>query len=446
MLFGLVVGVLLSCSGCVEDRYQVEMELLPDAVNRTVTVKQHALKDRVEEREVERKALAAVYSKVELDAALKASGKFSGPLPDDIGTFARVTRFESEFGELVIYLERIRGTDDWVAIRQRELEAADALTDMVVAWARATFAGKPAAGELIEFLDGPARRDLQNLGYLTSMFMRTEEGNRSQRPEQKPPFPHMSDLTARALAYLTSRKYMSLDDPNLWGVVHTTESNTKLTSVLVLNMLRSRLTTDGKGDAAALLIPAEDLALSFMAFTHDHPEVLRGWYERHNEELPNEDPEERDYEISAAFERLIFPAAGVWTNSRDDVLLTLQHGGQVLASNGNVADEDRLEWNYHIARERTDTRFPTATPFAVLVRPSPERQTALLGHLIPGEELARYCITLATLTPEQRSRWNALVTEHGKDMAALERHAEPLGLPWQTASQLIDALRTPTAP
>jgi hypothetical protein len=55
VLLGLMTLVILSCSGCVEDRYDVKMELLPDTVNRTVTVivQQHALDKRAEEREVD---------------------------------------------------------------------------------------------------------------------------------------------------------------------------------------------------------------------------------------------------------------------------------------------------------------------------------------------------------------------------------------------------------
>jgi hypothetical protein len=162
------------------------------------------------------------------------------------------------------------------------------------------------------------------------------------------------------------------------------------------------------------------------------------------EELPPDNPEEREYEVSSAFEGLILPAAGVWTGSRDEVRLTLEHGGKVLASNGEAIADGRLEWEYHIARDRVDTRFPTATPFAVVVRSNAERQAALLGHTLLSEDLARYCVTLATLTADQQTRWNAMVTEHGEDLDALERHAEPLGLHTETTSQLIGSLRTPT--
>jgi hypothetical protein len=436
----VVVILVLALCACVEDRYHVELELRPEAVQRSITMTaRHA------DQEAERTVLATVYANASLvENRVVASGEFAGALPDDIGTFARASRFRSEFGELVIYLERVRGTDDWVGVRQLELEAVDAMADMVVAWARVAFAGKAGAAELVSFLDGPARRDAQNMGYLASLALSNAEGNRLGKPEQKPPHPELSEFIARALAYLASRQYLSLEDADVWGTVQSTEGNARATTEAVLKMFKRRLTADGKHDAAALLNPPESLATSFLAYTHAHPDVVRPWYERHGEDMPEDrSPEEREYEVSTAFEMLIYSAAGAFTAPRDELLLSFDHGGKVLATNGEVTGPGRIEWEYHIGSERGASMAPSATPLAIVVRPNAERQRAILGHPIAAEDVARYCLSLATLAPDQRGRWTALVEKHGKDLDALEQAAEEMGLHWTVHSQLIGSLRVP---
>jgi hypothetical protein len=439
-----VLAVCLGCGGCVDDSYEVKVEITPQTVRRSVTVQPRFVRSSPEWRETERAALATAYSNATIeDQAVAASGEFAGPLPDDIGTLAQAGRFKSDLGELIIYLERVRGTDDWVAIRQRELEAADAITDVVVAWAREEFKDKAGSAELLAFLDGPARRDVQNLGYLATMFLK-EDGNRRGVPEEEPTHPLWSDFMAKALAYLAFRQYLSLGDASIWEEVYAPQGHAFAISHAVLSMMRRRLHADHNRDAALLLEPAEALTKSFLAYTHDHPELALAWFEKHTGELPEErPPDEREYDVSIAFEGLVYHAIGLLPVRRDELKLLLDHGGHVLATNGEITAAGRIEWEYRIAGDRGTSMFRSATPLALIVRPDHQRQISTLGHTISEDDLARYCLARATLTPELQSRWDALVEKHGKELDALESAGEELGLHWSVRGQLVGTLRAP---
>ena len=205
VLIGIMAAALLT-TGCVLDKYVVEMTPQGDSVRRTLTCWSEDSED------TGKPPVLQPLAKDELDRIAKLYGEkptkagpgkrafvgnFKGALPSDVGGAGTYTRLPSEMGDLFLYSERFRGDDDQAKVVTNMLYAADQLTDLLILWFESEMKADTAWPKLREFMDASLRHDIKNV--TLDLWMSGPVGK-------------MEPGLARVAQYLTERGYIKPDD------------------------------------------------------------------------------------------------------------------------------------------------------------------------------------------------------------------------------------------
>ncbi len=444
----LVTLTAVTLAGCAEDRYSVVIDPGNGRVTRSVIAESAAGSPTAQAqfRAEVAPAKDSYQQWRETATRVSMSGDFPDVMPDDIGNTGRVVRLPSDLGEVIIYSEKFRGTDDLAALWQRQSDAAHTVADVLVAWSRSLRDNPQAAQSLTTFCDATLRRDLQNIAMLSFVrnasdagpktILRTGLDDLPINPQSSPEF------WGQLWSYLTSHGYSLPDSAPFWAttVQGFSEKRTAGTWEIVLTSLARKLRHDGQPAAAALLEPVEHRAASLMTFISEHPAITAPWHSKYNVASAPTSTEPEKPDIPAHFAQVFGEIGGQPLLNHDQLELELRTSGSCLVTNGvKVEHEGVLEkvtWKFRIERARDEGNFPAAVAFAVVAVPDQAAQSRLLkGRKLHSEPLAQYCLGWKALTPEQRAGWTAALAEHGPG-AALSRQARAIGIP----AEVVDVL------
>jgi len=221
----LVTAVVV---GCQRKRFEVVMHVTDTGVHRAVSVWLEETVDsnghseqRIIVDDAATAGLAAIYGDPEPlpDGRLRFSLDFAGDLPSDLvhaatGNCARVQVIRSPLGTSVIYVERMPGRTDMLAVARAAEEVCDLL---VAAWGayaarQPEFRDAPEQlGRLEAFLGTELRADMLNLG-LASWLEFGANDPCARADSSSNGFSCEEQWTMRVAAYLLERGYLRTDE------------------------------------------------------------------------------------------------------------------------------------------------------------------------------------------------------------------------------------------
>lgn len=162
--------IATTCVSCRSGDYVYVVEITPTAkgLNRDLTVfhikegdstKKH-VPAPLEQAAADR--LARIYGvRPDTLAIYVAHGKFS-EIPDDIGNWGTMRRYDSTLGQAWNYTEQFHGDSNPMAGMQAAVSSGDSLVDIGVAWMESELGRHPKWPALRTYLDEDMRRALRN--------------------------------------------------------------------------------------------------------------------------------------------------------------------------------------------------------------------------------------------------------------------------------------------
>jgi hypothetical protein len=401
-----LLSVLLT--GCPRNEYLVELKPHGDSIERTLT---YYRVDLGESNTVNSYQPFPTVEMGEINSLYPAGGitnegerhtvrgMFANILPNDVGGVGAYTNLSTSLGSASFYVERFRGNDDLAGIAEKQRQAADHLTDLILGWSKSELGTQPGYEKLARFLNVDLRRDLKNLGayWWEGNFAAGYSTNGAE------------EFMVRYGQYLVERGYLQIADlPALFRDI-TDKDGSKLSLLLQRLVARKMGVPDSQPPPPALAFLADGDAVgksfeNYLTNTDSYRASLNRWEEdkKTNPDLPRPDPTADDARDLVDFNlfgnpndrlsvRLLLPLAPTHSNGRWD-----EAHKQVL-------------WDTNIV-DRTNTSRLPLTCYASWAEPDASFQTSHFGKVaLTGESLTSYCLWRSALKSEEAAQWETLL-------------------------------------
>ena len=417
---------MVSLFGCSNNVYEVEMRPRGDAIERDLTAwhdgptsvggdgtdgKPQTDFGELSPEELER--IARAYGQgIAANAATKHrfTGTFRGVLPNDVGGAGSYTRWQSSLGDLYVYVERVRGSDDLAADLSERRAALDRAIDILIGWLDGELSDDPIAPKLHALLNGPMRRDADNL--LLDAWS-TAAAYRNQSLDGRDAVFH--DLLFRSAQYLVERDYFAPDDlPHIVRALEEAngaKDNERLLAIVRATAARKLKLDDDTplGGLMALLDDNARVERTFWAYVKTTPEFAEKVRESHimaTLGTPRREIEAEDV-LSDLICRALLPRRELLSRP-DQLRVKLRVAVAPTATNGQYdADTGTLNWIHTIDPAHARLLGLPRVLFAAWAEPSEVEQTRRFGKVVlRGEPLAKYVFWHRGLTDAEQVQWS----------------------------------------
>ena len=451
-----VAGVALLLAGCPHDEYKIEMTDRQAELERTLHVSYPSDPESPSfSNKDELARIRKLYPAVER-GTYTFTKRFAGEMPNDVGGHGTHAHFATPLGWASAYLERFRGCDDIVGLRQRQLAAGNRIIDILRDWLAQETAGQKEADKLRRFLDGDFRRDMLNLLQYLWLYGNHERlilGPRDEPPASQtqpgaaatPSAPPASQpasqpaadlppeyltrrearemtgktLLAMAAQYLVERKYCQRDDvPRLYRLFHE-EDFARAVAPVLEKLLRTKA---GLGDAetiqavVSLLSNQERADESFKAALRKTPEYAKLLDERKKNKKPDDKPDQDSGpEPTKVFENLIHESTAFLFGdfAPAEITVVLKLGGELIDTNGQYDPKEKtIAWSGSLGSESTARNLLPVVCYATWAKANEKFQKDHFGKIVlEGEELVQYCLWHKSLVPADAAEWDAFAAK-----------------------------------
>ena len=418
---GIMVALLVLCTGCPHNNYLVTLTPRGDALERTVVFYRSDGKGSSNPNsgylQFDPKELASISAFYPEDGLTNnglrytVRGEFQDALPGDIDGTGWYKRLSTSLGDAEFYVERFRGSDDIVGMIEERFRAADRLTDLVIGWCNLEFISEPGFAELHRFLDRDFRQDLKNLSFYIWMGEALNSGDSSE------------EYSVRIGQYLIERGYvMNAEAPKLLQEEQL-DDETELCGLLQRLIARKLGVTGERPMPPSLDFIADPEAISnswdnYLVKTDAYREKLCIW---ENEKTTN--PQMTKPDPKSVLLDLITPLNESGNIGGEDRLtVTLSLPSEPLRTNGKW-DETHLQvvWESGLAEKTQISRVP-AFCHADWVVPQEDFQRDHLGGVsLTGEELLKYCLWRTGLEEKKAVEWEQFIANLKPDEDAVTK-------------------------
>ena len=426
----LVAVIPLIGQDCIGVHYEVTVEPDRDGCKRTVKARssqevrdaEGKTANKLMPAKDELKRIAALYGQ----AAPKGdtvTGRFAYQAPSDVGGAGFYARFDSPLGTTWGYVERVRGNDDLASQIDRIRKGADETVPLLSGWFRAELGDSPQADKLCAFIDGPFRRDVENIAlyFWAGKFSSDHAGPDKGRSEAA-----RNDLWARMAAYVLERGYIRPAD--LPVLIRAGKTETAGPAFMLIQRLA----------ATKMGVPADQAIPRSLAFLAD-PETARTslstylagteQYRKliatHQRENPQPDKAAQAPDPMGVLEdplsALAVPLWGFMARP-DAVKLSLRTTVEPTGHNGTWDPAaGKVNWASTVRKDDEAQAQLPAVFWALWDKPDVAFQTKHFGKgILGGQKLARYCLWYKGLTPAEARQWDAIIAvlKPGDDLKA----------------------------
>lgn len=390
----LAAGALFG-GGCIESRYEIELEPDGDRLIRRITL----LDDSDPEvGEVERLNDLYGADPEPLEDGQQWSRRIETAPPQDIGNRGWRVHYATPAGSATGYLERFRGSDDYAAELELRHTAVDELIGLARAWLKFEAPDDPDAATLDRLLAGPVRDDLRNLVIL--VYGQELAGGAVDDHDR-------GRLTAAVVSFAADRSWIRPADVADWQRAGYEANELERPQRLIGLIQRAIARKMGTAEDAPIppllrrLGDLERLRSSYAEFTRqaDFTQAAERFGNRFRklksvQELP-----------SALLAEAYFP---MFFRDRDQVTVRLKLEEAPLAASG-AWDEGELTWERTVGVRGVPRRHPPAVFYGVWVRPDEKWQRRHWGGtLLDGDDLLKYAAWYGGLTDAEQAAWDAL--------------------------------------
>jgi hypothetical protein len=433
----LPLALVAGCTivGCTRNEYDIVMKPDGPAVTRKASIQLQTAQNpgkRPSPYQLAVRQLAEAYGKPVPKSdgtTFTASGRFSGKLPNDVGNSGRYLRCQSNLGSMVVYAERFRGNDDLYGATRKAAEAVDQLVYLTIGWVEKESRGEPDWPAVRAFLDGPFRRDLQNiallswsLGFLPVGPARVCYGDtdKCKQEESAVESRMLADVVLRAAQYLAERGYFQAEEvPLILRALRSKQPEPAMQ--FVRKSLASRLRPIAPKfdvDKLTFLRTLESLVASGEAYF-----VGTDYFRQHRDAvlaaIRKEDTTatkvHTEQEVaSKMLVELFFNAFAPYLRTslreHDALHLALDAPRAPLWTNGHWdSARKKIEWKSVLSISTAVGEVP-AFCYAIWCEPDTEAQQRLFGKTaLDGEPLTDYCLWYGGLTADEQKEWDAFV-------------------------------------
>ena len=447
LVFGAVVGLC----GCEWFEYDIELAPEGQELQRTLTVTQHGEPnwemvgppdESLLIREQSNKEAATqpdeTMSPTELEILTKAygkapsekpglvwtiSGRFTGPMPQDVGGHGSYIPLQTAMGTARAYIERFRGDDDLHGQLERRLEAADKLAALIAGWLSAETKDVPGSQKLRAFLDGPFRKDVKNLSiYMWTAYLLDNPGPQTQDDLPIPGAAAAVDAIVRVCQYAIERGYFSPEDlPAIARHIQKAQVNNDQNAVgkIFQRAVARRMgISDDKPipRSLAFLRDPSRAGLSLLEYagtTDEYRDALAEWKGAEDKDIDADLPGPEDFVSGLAGAAMSLPMdlPLPFFPRPSRLRVSLATGTKPLAGNGEWdAKTGRFRWSSPLpARDQQRDGLPTLC-YAVWAKPDKEFQKRHFGKVaLDGWELVAYCLWRKGLTETEAKEWDGFV-------------------------------------
>lgn len=420
--------VPLFCLSCDHDVYKLTVSTEKDTIVRELKLynTDHGKSQNLTERPLVSKAYAAGEHSFK-DGLHVFTGRFTGRTPQDIGGYGSFTRFSCPYGEVGLYGERFRGSNDFAANIALRFDAVDRLTNLLLEWVRSAFGKSPDLFRLWCFIDSELRRDLKNAAVYAFLFVnlpslapesshRLSGGDEGDGEKTVPAVTkaqihriaerQREELIPRLAFFFMERGYL---EPCTMQYLWDLEDNIppSLRETIILRVLERAKVSDPavRRKLCACVADANKLRESMSAClvkTPEYRELSRG------KDVP---PDPLDVPKNYFLQALEINFE-LW-HEDDRVLLTVVPAGRVIRTNGRYDREKNVvTWRRDMGDRDVEPikRRASQVCWALWARPDETVQRKHFGKIaIDGEDLLDYCMWHHRLSARRRDEWDAFL-------------------------------------
>ncbi len=416
---------------CIGVRYDVTVEPGHDGCKRTVKARSHqevrdeqgkTTRKLMPDRD-ELKRIAALYGQPapQGDAVV---GQFAYRAPSDVGGAAFYARFASPLGTVRGYVERIRGHDDLASQIDLIRKGADETLALLKGWFRSELGDSPQTDTLCAFIDGPFRRDVENVAlYFWASKFWTDHAGDDNPPVQAA----QKDLVARLAAYLLERDYIRPDDlPIIIRAGQTDKPAPAFRLIRRFVATKMGIPADKPIPKSLAFLTDPETARKSLEIYLTGTEQYRELLDKHRRENPQPDDDDEAPEpweiIGESVYALAVPMWGFFQRP-DAVKLSLATRAEPMHHNGTWdGEEGKVVWQTTVrGGDRARTQLP-AVFWALWDEPNGAAQTKHFGKVVlHGEKLLEYCLWYNGLRPAEARQWDVLIGQlkPGDDLRAV---------------------------
>jgi len=145
--------------------------------------------------------------KINLSTEHSFVADFSAKMPQDIGGFGSITRFNSILGSVIYYQERFRKSDSGISEKIKiKYKNADRFADYLAGWLKKELSNEKDWELLDKFVNFDFRKDLKDIvSFIILMNIMNDAGNELKSAVT-------DQLTARILLFLNEKNYIKKND------------------------------------------------------------------------------------------------------------------------------------------------------------------------------------------------------------------------------------------
>lgn len=436
-------ALTLLLTGCTSRHYEITLTPQGEQIERRLSVQQTA-KDDADKNPVsqhELQILSRAYSGKEperVDKRLKWVSQFADRMPQDVGGHGEYRRYGSPLGVVTLYMERFRGSYDLMEELEARRQSIDRVLGLLMRWLKSRGELDAATIKLLAFLDGPFRRDLENLSHISYMSDMHDQSNSAD--------PHQ--WLMNVWQFLIEKSYVTPADlPALtrgWDDFKNRSQDQRL-GVWLRQLLARKLSLSEAEQAShawlELTTPAKAEA-SLLAFLKQSPEFAEEQRQSTSENTLGQS--DAWMALTIPLGRALSPPAML--RGSDEVTLSLKTGRQPFQTNGEWEEETQtIDWSLRIEGREVPRghEFPK-TCFAIWVEPDKTLQTKHFGKVVLDQEsLFQFNLWYQGLSPEEAVQWDAFVADLRPDDGLLARllafrfSGEPPAEPWRSADNIV---------
>lgn len=399
----LFLSTLAFVLGCQSLRYEVALTPHPEGMKRELTCWNLASsgdsKTVINFPQEELERIATHYPEASVPANLAQKHRFESTfaekMPGDVGGAGRYSVIDGPFGSTSMYVERIRGNEDYTVGVSERLEAVDRLANHLVGWMKRELQGHDDLDSLTRFLDIELRRDLKNISL--QIWSTSNDGS--------------GDATAQARIglYFIERDYFSAHQ---WMALAHAENADELWSDLIPKLLAAKSGMDSAEafDFLADEEQAQESFKSYLASTAEYADAVS----RHEADEDQDKPDPMDLILQDFLLAFLSSSGG-----RHSLQLTLHLDDEPIETNGVWdAEARRVVWEGKIGVLEGPKGSSPFFAHATWATPDVKTQTRRFGKVVlKGEAIKQYQDWHASLDHSQRQQWNAFIeTLDGTDV------------------------------
>jgi len=447
----VVVAFGLSAAGCDYNRYEIEMSVRGQKLERRLTVARITGTAEPTSQPATAAGTATqpstspayTYGNFDPNELARIAGcyhkrlsgpnaerhvfvdQFIGRLPQDVGGSGWFQSFPTHMGTAYVYSEQLRGNDDLCAELERRQAAADRLTELLIGWMQQELGKETGFDHLREFLDKDLRRDIKNLSLLDWT------GNVTRAYLKQEAEPNTEEVVFRACHYLANRGYFQPEEIPRIVAEYQDASDGRPEPLcarvqrLVANKMRFPCDRPIP-KSLEFLKDWQSINNSFDSYAQTTPqyaEKLLKW-QQHVQSDPNLARPTGSEILEPLAQDLVTVRWGMAAaESQDEIRVVLHLDGPPIWTNGRKKEaEGTLTWDYRLLEEsdRPDRDFPSQA-YAVWVRPDEPFQREHFGHtVLEGEGLFLYCLWRSGLGENEASEWDAMLAALTPEQDALK--------------------------